>query len=284
LTGARRGVKPAAMIVRAGGIELNCVTRGQGPVCLVLSSIGTKPYERQMPRALDERLTLAFVDVRGSGRSTGNAADLSFDVLAADLEAVREALGAPRVAVLGHSIVGMLAVEYARRCPQTVSDAIIVGTPPRGDMRALVASSTTYFQQQASDERKRLLQENLSKLPPGTPPGEAIYAQTPLRFFDPRFDARPLFADAETRPEILMHLLGTLAPGWDVTAGAALRTPLLIAHGQHDYTVPHTLWDDVVPRLPTATFRLFERSGHQPFVEEPDRFATELTGWLTSRG
>lgn len=147
------------MIVRAGGVELNCVTRGQGPVCLVLSSIGTKPYERQMPRALDERLTLAFVDVRGSGRSTGNAADLSFDVLAADLEAVREALGAPRVAVIGHSIGGMLAVEYARRCPQTVSDAIIVGTPPRGDMTALVASSTAHFQQQASEERKRLLQE-----------------------------------------------------------------------------------------------------------------------------
>ena len=31
------------MIVQAAGADLNYVTRGQGPVCVVLSSIGTKP-------------------------------------------------------------------------------------------------------------------------------------------------------------------------------------------------------------------------------------------------
>src|SRR3954468_21943115 len=98
------------MIVAAAGAEFNCAWRGQGPVCLVLSSIGTKPYELQMPGALDERLTMAFVDVRGSGLSTGDPGSLGFDVLADDLEAIRRALGAARVIVLGHSIVGMLAI------------------------------------------------------------------------------------------------------------------------------------------------------------------------------
>ncbi|HXU03353.1 MAG TPA: alpha/beta hydrolase [Polyangia bacterium] len=268
------------MMIPVANAELNCVTRGAGPVCLVLSTIGTKPYERQIPTALDAHLTLAFVDVRGSGRSTGDPTGLTFDVLADDLDAVRVALGVPRVAVLGHSAVGMLAVEYARRRPETISHAIIVGTPPRGDMAALVAASTAYFQAHASDERKRLLQENLAKLSPETAPAQAVYAQTPLRFFDPRFDAPPLFAGAETRPGVLKHLLGTLAPTWDITAGTALRTPLLIAHGRHDYTVPHGLWDGVLPGLPNATMVLFERSGHQPFVEEPERFATEVVAWL----
>jgi proline iminopeptidase len=268
------------MIVHAAGAEINCVTRGQGPVCLVLSSIGTKPYELQMPRALDEHLTMAFVDVRGSGLSTGDPASLGFDVLADDLEAIRRTLGVARVIVLGHSINGMLAIEYARRHPETVSHAIVVGTPPKGDMAALIAQSTAYFQAHASDERKQLLQENLAKLPPGTPPGQAVFAQTPMRFFDPRFDAPSLFNGANPRPEILMHLMSTLGPTWDATAGATLRTPLLIAHGRHDYTVPHVLWDDVIIGLPTATKRIFERSGHQPFVEEPERFTTEVTAWL----
>jgi proline iminopeptidase len=268
------------MNVTVAGAELNYVTRGRGPVCLVLSSIGTKPYELQMPRALDEHVTMAFVDVRGSGRSTGDAAGLTFDVLADDLEAVRRALGAPRVIVLGHSIVGMLAVEYARRRPETVSHAIVVGTPPKGDMAALLAESKRYFEAHASDERKQVLQDNLSKLPPGTPPSQAVFAQTPMRFFDPRFDAPPLFAGAEPRPEILMHLMAKLGPTWDVTGGADLRTPLLIVHGRHDYTVPHVLWDDVIIRLPSATKRLFDHSGHQPFLEEPERFTTEVTAWL----
>jgi proline iminopeptidase len=270
------------MNISVDNATLNCMTRGRGPVCLVLSSIGTKPYELQMPRALDDHLSLAFVDIRGSGRSTGDAASLTFDVLAADLDAVRTALGGARVIVLGHSILVMLAIEYARRRPDAVSHAIIVGTPPRGDMAALVVASNAYFQEYASDERKRQLQENLAKLPPGTPPSQAVFAQTPLRFFDPRFDAPPLFAGAEPRPEILMHLLATLAPAWDVTAGAPLRTPLLIAHGRHDYTVPQRLWDDVLPRLPTGTIHIFERSGHQPFVEEPERFAAEVTAWLAA--
>jgi len=272
--------QPRAMIVQARGAELNCVTRGRGPVCLVLTTIGTRPYERQLPAALDDRFTLAFVDVRGSGRSTGAAADLTFDVLAEDLEAVRAALGAARVAVLGHSIVGMLAAEYARRRPEEVSHAILVGTPPRGDMAALVAASTAFFQERGSDERKRILQENLARLPPGTPPAEAVYAQTPLRFFDARTDARPLFEGAETRPEILLHLMRTLGPTWDVTAGAPLRAPLYVALGRHDYVVPHVLWDEVAPRLPTATLQIFERSGHQPFVEEPALFAAAVTRWF----
>ncbi|HEY7373185.1 MAG TPA: alpha/beta hydrolase [Polyangia bacterium] len=268
------------MIVKARGAELNCVTRGRGPVCLVLSSIGTRPYERQLPAALDERFTMVFVDVRGSGRSTGAAADLTFDLLADDLEAVRAALGAPRVAVLGHSIVGMLAAEYARRRPEAVSHAILVGTPPRGDMAALVAASTAFFQERASDERKRLLRENLARLPPGTPPAEAVYAQTPLRFFDARTEARPLFEGAETRPEILQRLMGALGPGWDVTAGAPLRAPLYVALGRHDYVVPHVLWDEVAPRLPAATLQIFEQSGHQPFVEEPALFTAALARWF----
>jgi pimeloyl-ACP methyl ester carboxylesterase len=34
--------------------------------------------------------------------------------------------------------------------------------------------------------------------------------------------------------------------------------------------------------LPTATIELFERSGHQPFVEEPARFVEVVTRWLSA--
>jgi pimeloyl-ACP methyl ester carboxylesterase len=91
------------MKVNVTGAELNVLVRGQGPVCLVPSSIGTAPYERQLPEALARKLTLAIVDLRGSGLSTGTADDLTFDVAAEDFEAVRRQLGATKAAVLGHS-------------------------------------------------------------------------------------------------------------------------------------------------------------------------------------
>jgi proline iminopeptidase len=272
------------MTVSVKGAEIHYTTRGQGPVCLVPTAIGTRPYERQMPAQLSDHLTLAFVDLRGGGRSTGDPTDLTFDVVAEDFEAVRTHLGVERVAVLGHSILGALAIEYGRRCPATVSHVIAVGTPPSGDMAGLMAKATAFFQEDASEERKRVLRDNLAALPPGAPAGLTMLAQTPVRFFDPRFDAAPLFAEAETRPAVLQHLMGRLIAGWDVTAGSSpLRVPLLIAHGRHDYTVPHILWEGVASRLPGAALKIFERSGHQPFVEEPEAFAAVLIDWMAGR-
>ena len=272
------------MRVLVDGAELFCSSRGSGAVCLVLCGMGTAPYERQMPSALNDRLRLVFVDLRGSGRSSGEPKDLTFDLIANDLEAVRVASGVERLAVLGHSIFGALAIEYGRRYPAHVSHVVTIGTPPRGDMTRLATDSAAFFQKEASEERQRLLHENLARLAGDASPGQFLFAQTPMRFFDARFDAAPLYAGAVVKPEFYAHLMGALTPAWDVTVGTpGLQAPLFIALGRHDYTVPFSLWDDIAPALPCATVQMFERSGHQPFFEEPDLFTARLTDWMTSR-
>jgi proline iminopeptidase len=269
------------MNVPVDGAELHVTMHGRGPACFVLSAIGTEPYERQMPAALRDRLQLVHVDPRGAGRSTGSFAELTFDLLADDLEAVRAALGLERTAVLGHSIAGVLAIEYARRHPESVSHAVAVGTPPSADMARLSALALAFFEEEAAEERKRLLLENLAALPPAPSPRQTLLAQTPMRFFDPRFDAAPLFEGAVNDPAVFQHLFGKLARGWEVTADAgSLAVPLFVAVGRHDYVVPHVLWDGIAPQLPDATVEIFEESGHQPFFEEPERFATAIANWM----
>jgi proline iminopeptidase len=87
--------------------------------------------------------------------------------------------------------------------------------------------------------------------------------------------------EAEVKPGLLQHIMGTLAPAWDVTAGSSsLSVPIFLAHGRYDYVVPYVLWQGIVEKLPNATLQLFERSGHQPFFEEPDRFAAAVTSWM----
>lgn len=272
------------MNVSVKGAELSCTTRGNGPVCLVLSSIGTKPYERLMPPQLHDHLRMVYVELRGSGSSASDPSELTFDVLAEDLEAIRADLGVERVAVLGHSILGALATEYARRCPDTVSHVITAGTPPSGDMARVAVQADAFFQVDASDERKQILRDNLAGLSAGASLREITRAQTPARFFDARFDTSPLFAEAEVKPAFFQHLLGTLTAGWDVTVDTdTLRVPILLTHGRHDYVVPYTLWDGIMSRLPDATLRIFEKSGHHPFFEESDLFVAAVTGWMNSR-
>jgi proline iminopeptidase len=269
------------MTVAVGGADLYYVTKGTGPVCLVLCNLGTAVMERQMLPPLENHLTLVYVDLRGSGQSTGDPASLTFDGLAEDLEAVRRHLGVDRVAVLGWSILGVLAIEYARRCPASVSHAIAVCTPPKGSIPWLVAESSAFFEAQASAERKEIYRANLAALPPGTPPAQAVFAQAPLRFFDPRTDMVPLLAGALFKPAFFEHLLGPLTQTWDAAVDpGSLGVPLLVALGRHDYVSPHVLWAPVLPALPTATAAVFERSGHQPFYEEPERFTEVVTDWM----
>jgi proline iminopeptidase len=272
------------MTVSVPGAELFYTSRGSGPTCLVLCGMGTGPAERISPPQLSDRFRLVFADLRGSGRSTGEPAELTFDVLAEDLEAIRRDLGVERVSVLGHSVLGVLAIEYGRRYPAIVSHVITAGTPPIGDMARVAASSAGFFQEDASEERKRLYQANLASLPSGPSLTQFVCAQTPMRFFDPRFDAAPLFAEAIARPALLQHVIGTLVAGWDVMVGSdSLSVPIFLAHGRYDYVVPYVLWDGIPPALPDATLFLFDRSGHQPFFEEPDRFLELLTEWMGNR-
>ena len=248
------------MIVSVDGADLFYSSRGAGHVCLVPSAVGTRLYERQMSQQLGDAYRLVFVDLRGGGRSTGDPSTLTFDQVAADLEAVRVDIGVGQVSVIGHSILGALAIEYGRRCPETVRQVVTVGTPPRGDMTWLFPRAAQFFEQDASDERKAVWRENLAQLPPGTPLEQSFPAQAPLRFFDARTDMVASYQDALVRPELLAHLMGQLTHEWDVTRDVGtLRVPLLLAHGRYDYTVPYTLWEgietvlslkSVLPELP----------------------------------
>ena len=267
--------------VSVHGAELFYSTRGQGPACLVLSGIGTRPYERMTPPPLSDRLQLVYVDLRGSGQSTGEPTELTFDGLAGDLEAVRADLGVERIAVLGHSILGILALEYGRRCPGTVSHVITAGAPPIGDMARVAAASATFFERDAAEDRKQVVRDNMASLPPDASLSQWMLAQTPMRYYDARFDAAPLFAEAVSKPQLLQHVMGPLTQGWDVTVDSgSLRVPIFLAHGRYDYVVPHVLWDGIASTLPNATLQIFEKSGHQPFFEEPDRFAAAVMEWM----
>ena len=269
------------MVVSVNGADVFYTTCGSGVPCMMPCILGTSVYERLTPSPLTNHFQFVYVDMRGAGQSTGDPADLTFDLLASDLDAVRADLGLPRVAVLGYSIMGAAALEYGRRCPETVSHVIMAGTPPTGDLQAMVTASTAFFAADGSEERKAILRDNMAALAPGTPPTQAVFAQTPMRFFDPRFDAASLFAGSKVNPRVFEHFLGTLTAGWSILADVeSLRVPVLLAHGRYDYAVPFTMWDGIVDKMPNAHLHLFGRSGHQAFFEEPARFAEVVLSWM----
>ena len=61
-----------------------------------------------------------------------------------------------------------------------------------------------------------------------------------------------------------------------------ISAPTLVCVGRHD---PQTPWPDnakIAAALPAGRLELFERSGHYPFIEEPDRFTALVQAFLAS--
>ena len=61
-----------------------------------------------------------------------------------------------------------------------------------------------------------------------------------------------------------------------------ITAPALVCVGRHD---PQTPWPDnaaIAAALPGGRLEVFERSGHYPFVEEPERFTAVVAGFLSS--
>jgi pimeloyl-ACP methyl ester carboxylesterase len=70
------------------------------------------------------------------------------------------------------------------------------------------------------------------------------------------------------------------AVDWDATL-AAVRVPVFLALGEYDFVATPQPWLDESPRA-GWTRELFTRSGHAPFMDEPDAFVAALNGWLAT--
>jgi proline iminopeptidase len=73
-------------------------------------------------------LAVVTYDQRGAGRSGEPTGGYTLLEYVADLEAVREAIGADRVHLLGHSWGGVLALRYATVHPDRVQSIVLMGS------------------------------------------------------------------------------------------------------------------------------------------------------------
>jgi proline iminopeptidase len=98
------------------GTELFYVSVGEGLPCLVMhGGLGVDhSYLHPWLDPLGDMLHLIYYDHRRNGRS-GRASKetMTHAQLAADADALRSHLGFARVAVMGHSYGGFIALEYA---------------------------------------------------------------------------------------------------------------------------------------------------------------------------
>lgn len=204
-------------------------------------------------------------DLRSAGGSPRAAAPVSIAEHAADLEALRQALGLLAVVPVGCAIGAMVAASYAARHPQRVR-ALVLSNP------ALATSpqAAAMLAERAASVRR----SGMAAILPGAV-DKAFVAQPRDERFD-RYLARFAAQDAEA---YALSALGILQA--DASADlAAVRCPALVVAGGHDVLLPPAQARAVHALMPASEFVQVDAAAHFVPYQQPRRFAELVVDFL----
>lgn len=129
------------IFVQANGLRHHLVARGApgAPAVMMIHGLAGQAHTFDAIAArLAARLHVYCLDVRGRGETEWGPPDgYHVDNYVADLEAVREALGLERFALVGTSMGGLITMSYAPAFPERVSRAVLNDIGPEIDPRGL---------------------------------------------------------------------------------------------------------------------------------------------------
>jgi proline-specific peptidase len=257
------------------GISLNVKVMGKGyPLVLMHGGPGADLYTMMSFRPCADQFRLVFYDHRCNGRSVGaEISSFTMDNLTADADALRQALGFEKWAVLGHSFGGYVALEYALRYPQNLSHLLLVDTGgdnhwaqekapeelvKRGFSPELVNLARRFFNGQIEPNE---MFPTLMKL------GKAYNPHT-----SPTHIPHMLIMGLQTmlQPETFIYSASHFLKGWTVMDRLGeIKVPTLVMAGREDFIYPPEHEEKLAAAIPNAHLVFIERAGHNPHDEQP---------------
>ncbi|AYA26155.1 Pimeloyl-ACP methyl ester carboxylesterase [Rhodococcus rhodochrous J3] len=263
---------------------------GSGPALLLVHGIGddSSTWQDVIPH-LAEKYTVIAPDLLGHGRSDKPRADYSVAAYANGMRDLLSVLGIESVTVIGHSLGGGVAMQFAYQFPHMVERLVLVAS---GGVTKDVHPALRLISVPIVSEALRVL-----RLPGAMPVLRAAGAVLN------RVNGSPL------RPGALLHdtsdlvrVLGNLP---DPTAYEAyLRTlravvdwrgqvvtmldrcyltenlPVQLIWGDHDSVIPIAHGYLAHSAMPGSRLEVFRGSGHFPFRDDPMRFLRVVENFL----
>jgi proline iminopeptidase len=276
--------------VRIRGIEFAVFTSppaeaGDSPPVVCIN--GGMIYDHSMLwpalSPLARRRQVVLYDQRGRGGSSAPAdpSSASIDDDAADLVALRRALGVRRWDVLGHSWGGGIAMLAASEDPAGTRRLVLVdAVGPTSDWIAALRRAVLARLSGAERDAVAAIPEESLFVPDPALHSRYARAVYPAWFADRDMASRftPPEALSETGSAVLARLR---REGYDWRPRLrALSVPTLVVHGEED-VLPPAVSLEISQSLPHARRCVVPSSGHMPFWEAPERFFSLIESFLS---
>ena len=131
------GLEPGTVTLH--GRPVSYVQAGSGPLLLLIHGIaGSVENWREVIEPLARRHTVVAASLPGHGRSAPSGGDYSLGALAAGLRDLLVALGHERATLVGHSLGGGVAMQFAYQFPEATERLVLVSSGGLGPEVSLI--------------------------------------------------------------------------------------------------------------------------------------------------
>jgi len=244
---------------------------GAGRPVLALHGVGGGAYFfRGFAQRVASRQRIFAVDLPGTGRSQAAPGAMALETWTADLGAlVAAAIGEP-VAIIGHSLGTILALEAWAAWPSHVNRLVFVGGLP--EARPLI--------RERLGARREALRGTTSlagwgeKVSPGNF-SPVTFARRPevVGLFERAFEMQSVESYDRSLEILLRASAAAIVP--------SVTVPCLSVSGADDQYAPPDLISAFLDALPTPADRhVWPDVGHLPFFEVPEKFARVVGEFL----
>ena len=263
------------------GVKLRYEIRGQGePLALIMGFSGSgRTWGEPFLREIERKFSTVVIDNRGTGESDKPDAPVTLAELAADAAAVLEHAGIRRSHVMGISMGGMIAQEYALNFGERV--------------RGLVLGCTTCGMRKAVMGPPELVNELMPQ--PGLSPREQarralsacssrafIESQAGRDFIEARLN--DLEGYPVTPPHTFQRQMEAIMAFDTFDRLGQIKAPTLVIVGTGDPLVPAQNGDILRAGITGAKLHQIAGAGHLFFWEAPQESAAAVTAFLNTVG
>jgi 3-oxoadipate enol-lactonase len=268
---------PQSGTLQTNGQELYYEVHGEGPALVLVMGIGydSSLWTLAQVPALSTQFRVVLVDNRDAGRSSKASRPYSIADMADDLAGLLDALGIARTHLLGLSMGGMIAQEFALRHADRLDRLVLAGTgaaPARSAVdpiqiwswvKANDATGKVFGGQQLASLFSTAFLRN----------HEAVQDTTALMASNP-YPMSPEEYGRQADAYLQFDALGRLG---------AVTAPTLVVVGEQDLLTPPWIAREVADAIPGARFEVIRGDGssHVVPIERPEDFNRLVSDFLT---
>ncbi|PKR84601.1 alpha/beta fold hydrolase [Heyndrickxia camelliae] len=251
----------------SNGVRLVYDDVGTGTPIILLHGLGGNRYSfQEFIKQFNSQFRIIALDSRGHGDSE-KPAGYSLDDHIEDVKALMNYLSIDSAHILGASMGSYIAQGVAITIPNRINKLILVVAKSHGK-----TSSTQELMERHADEIAGLNMD------------EAIAHLSQYIFYN--LDAaREYLMEYQTKGHALTPQEQAAAnkalEGFDFRSDLhKITAETLVISGKHDGLNPPILGREIANLIPNATFVEFEKSGHVPNAEEPEKFINIIRNFL----